>query len=231
MRGEEVGVLTSSTVLVAALVAAQLVATQPVRAQVAGAPGVGSVPAVDSTIANRVEIVRTEHGVPHIFAEDLEAMAEQTTATGTKRFSPDCLGWLKHHGDLSQIEVEAVPEGRVVHANAPVAVIRGPLALTQILETPFLNRMNYPSLIATKAARVADAARGSTVLEFGMRRGPHSGANAGGFAALVGGADFTSNVAVSHAVGLDPKGTHAHSMVQAFLALGFSELEAFRRFA
>ncbi len=119
----------------------------------------------------------------------------------------------------------------MVHANAPVATIKGPLAMAQILETPFLNRLNYPTLIATKAARVADAARGSAVLEFGMRRGPNSGVYAGGRAALIGGADFTSNVALSHAIGLDPKGTHAHSMVQAFLALGMTELDAFRKFA
>ena len=162
---------------------------------------------------------------------DIDLLAAQRTAAGERRFAPDFLDWLTEHGDLSEITVEAVPEGRVVHANAPVAMVRGPLALTQILETPFLNRLNYPTLVATKAARVEDAARGSTVLEFGMRRGPHTGAHAGGRAALIGGADFTSNVALSHAVGLDPKGTHAHSMVQAFIALGQSELEAFRSFA
>jgi nicotinate phosphoribosyltransferase len=32
-------------------------------------------------------------------------------------------------------------------------------------------------------------------------------------------------------MGVDPKGTHAHSMVQAFLALGGSELDAFRAYA
>ena len=36
---------------------------------------------------------------------------------------------------------------------------------------------------------------------------------------------------ISHALGLAPKGTHAHSMVQAFLALGMTELDAFRAFA
>ena len=164
-------------------------------------------------------------------AEDLELLASQETPTGNKRFDPGFLDWLAQHGRLDAVTVEAVPEGRVVHANAPIAVVRGPLAMTQILETPFLNRMNYPTLIATKAARVDDAARGNTVLEFGMRRGPHSGTHAGGRAALVGGADFTSNVALSHALGLDPKGTHAHSMVQAFLALGDDEAEAFRKFA
>jgi nicotinate phosphoribosyltransferase len=164
-------------------------------------------------------------------SEDIELLASQTGPSGSKRFDNEFLGWLSENGDLSGVEVEAVPEGRVVHANAPIAVVRGPLAITQILETPFLNRMNYPTLIATKAARVDDAARGAPVLEFGMRRGPNSGVYAGGRAALVGGADFTSNVALSHAIGLDPKGTHAHSMVQAFMALDSTELESFRRFA
>lgn len=162
---------------------------------------------------------------------DLDVLRAQETSLGERRFDSGFLTWLADNGDLSEIEVEAVPEGRVVHANAPIATIRGPIAMAQILETSFLNRMNYPTLIATKAARVEDAARGSTVLEFGMRRGPHSGVHAGGKAALVGGAHFSSNVALSHAVGLDPKGTHAHSMVQAFMALGDTELDAFRRFA
>lgn len=162
---------------------------------------------------------------------DIDLLAQQETSRGEKRFDRGFLDWLADNGDLSGTRVDAVPEGRVVHANAPVAIVRGPLAMTQILETPFLNRLNYPTLIATKAARVDDAARGAAVLEFGMRRGPESGVHAGGRAALVGGADFSSNVALSHAVGLDPKGTHAHSMVQAFIALGSSELDAFRKFA
>jgi nicotinate phosphoribosyltransferase len=162
---------------------------------------------------------------------DIELLASQETATGEKRFDKGFLGWLLDNGDLSQVRIDAVPEGRVVHPMAPIATIKGPLAITQILETSLLNRLNYTTLIATKAARVDDAARGAPVLEFGMRRGPHTGVHAGGRAALIGGADFTSNVALSHAVGLDPKGTHAHSMVQAFMALGFTELEAFGKFA
>ena len=49
--------------------------------------------------------------------------------------------------------------------------------------------------------------------------------------ALIGGADFTSNVGISHVLGFPPKGTHAHSMVQVFLARGISELDAFRSYA
>jgi nicotinate phosphoribosyltransferase len=69
------------------------------------------------------------------------------------------------------------------------------------------------------------------LLEFGLRRAQGRGANAGARAALIGGADFTSNVGISHALGFPPKGTHAHSMVQVFTALGESELDAFRAYA
>jgi nicotinate phosphoribosyltransferase len=48
---------------------------------------------------------------------------------------------------------------------------------------------------------------------------------------LIGGADFSSNVGVSHVLGYPPKGTHAHSMVQLFMTLGMGELEAFRAYA
>ena len=36
---------------------------------------------------------------------------------------------------------------------------------------------------------------------------------------------------ISHVLGYAPKGTHAHSMVQVFLALGMGELDAFRAYA
>ncbi len=165
------------------------------------------------------------------FGEDeLEYLRTQMTSEGNRRFDDGFVDWLEENGDFGKIAVDAVPEGRIVHANVPVATVTGPLAMAQILETPFLNRLNYPTLVATKASRVKEAGRGRPVLEFGMRRGPASGADAGGRAALIGGSDFTSNVALSHTVGLDPKGTHAHSLVQVFLALGLGELEAFRRF-
>ena len=69
------------------------------------------------------------------------------------------------------------------------------------------------------------------MLEFGLRRAQGHGANAGARAALIGGADFTSNVGVSSILALPPKGTHAHSMVQLFMTLGMGELGAFRAYA
>ncbi len=163
--------------------------------------------------------------------QELALLARQQTSRGEPRFGADFLDWLGTAGHFGEIEVRAVAEGRVVHPLAPVAIVTGPLAMAQILETSLLNHLNYPTLIASKASRVREAGRGRAVLEFGMRRGPALGANAGARAALIGGADYTSNVGVSHALGLDPKGTHAHSLVQAFMALGRGELEAFRAFA
>lgn len=163
--------------------------------------------------------------------DDIEVLSMQLTPSGNPRFDRGFIDWLEHAGDFASLEMRAIPEGRVVHPNAPMATVSGPIALAQIFETHVLNRLNYPTLIATKASRASQAARGGMVLEFGLRRGPESGAHVGGYGALIGGADYTSNLALSTVMGIDPKGTHAHSMVQAFLALGLGELEAFRRFA
>ena len=105
------------------------------------------------------------------------------------------------------------------------------MAMAQILETALLNFLNYPILIATKAARVRESAGDQMVLEFGLRRAQERGAGAGMRAALIGGADFSSAVGISHVLGFQPKGTHAHSMVQLFIALGQGELGAFRAYA
>jgi nicotinate phosphoribosyltransferase len=162
---------------------------------------------------------------------ELECLRSQTGRAGTPVFSPDFLRWLEKAGNFDGLSMRAIPEGRVVHPNVPLAVVTGPLAAAQILETSLLNHLNYQTLIATKAARIRESGRGQLVIEFGTRRGHGKGVTAGARAALIGGADFSSNVGISHVLGLPPKGTHAHSMVQAFLALGMSELDAFRAFA
>jgi len=150
---------------------------------------------------------------------------------GSRLFAEDFLSWLAENGHFGAISIQAIPEGRVVHANVPLTVVTGQLAMAQILESPLLNYLNYQTLIATKAARVHAAARGGMVLEFGMRRTHERGANAGIRGALIGGADFSSNAGISHVLGKEPKGTHAHSMVQAFTALGGDEIDAFRAYS
>ena len=163
--------------------------------------------------------------------EDIEYLRSQRGSTGERIFGDDFLEWLESNGNFEGLTLRAIPEGRVIHPNVPIAVVQGPLAMAQILETSLLNHLNYQTLIATKAARIRLGGRGRLLLEFGLRRGPEKGANAGARAALIGGADFTSNVGVSQMLGYPPKGTHAHSMVQVFMALGQSELDAFRAYA
>ncbi|MEN6392597.1 MAG: nicotinate phosphoribosyltransferase [Anaerolineaceae bacterium] len=163
--------------------------------------------------------------------EDLEYLQSQKSSLGGPLFQKDFLLWLREHGHFGHLNLRAIPEGRVIHPNEPITVVQGPLAMAQILETSLLNHLNYQILIATKAARIREIGRGQLLLEFGLRRGHGMGANAGTRAALIGGADFSSNVGISASLGYPPKGTHAHSMVQLFIALGGSELDAFRAYA
>jgi nicotinate phosphoribosyltransferase len=167
----------------------------------------------------------------HCGDEDIEFLRSQVGKDGRRVFADDFLTWLRKNGNFEGITLLAIPEGRVVHPNVPLTVVQGPLALAQILETSLLNRINYQTLIATKAARIHESGQGQLMLEFGLRRGQDVGANAGTRAALIGGADFSSNVGISHTLGYPPKGTHAHSMVQLYMALGRGELEAFRAYA
>jgi nicotinate phosphoribosyltransferase len=162
---------------------------------------------------------------------ELDVLRGYRTATGGLLFGEDFLSWLATDATFDRVRLSATPEGRVVHPNVPITVVEGPLAIAQLLESALLNQLNFQTLIATKASRVVDAGRGQPVLEFGLRRAPDAGANAASRAALVGGARFTSNTAAAALVGLPAKGTHAHSMVQVFDALGDGERGAFEAFA
>mgnify|MGYP005837705167 FL=1 len=167
----------------------------------------------------------------HVTAADVEYLRAQEGRTGRRLFADDFLQWLGANGTFEGLTLYAIPEGRVVHPNVPLTVVQGPMVPAQLLETALLNHLNYQTLIATKAARMHDSGRGRLLLEFGVRRAHDRGANAGARAALIGGADYTSNVGISRVLGYPPKGTHAHSMVQVFMALGLGELGAFRAYA
>lgn len=163
--------------------------------------------------------------------EDLDYLRSMTSSSGRRTFDDDFLDWLKNKADFGSISIFAIPEGRVVHPSVPLTTVKGGLAMAQILETPLLNQLNYQTLIATRASRIHQAGRGNLMLEFGARRAHEKSAIAGTRAALIGGADYSSNAGISHVLGYPPKGTHAHSMVQVFMALGGSELDAFQAYA
>lgn len=167
----------------------------------------------------------------HFRPVDIEYLRSLQSSNQRPLFGEDFLKWLGKYGDFDGISMRAIPEGRVVHPHTPLTVVQGPMAMAQILESPLLNKLNYQTLIATKAARIREIGRGHLLMEFGLRRAHERGGIAGARAALIGGADYSSNVGVSAVLDIPPKGTHAHSMVQLFIALGEGELEAFQAYA
>jgi nicotinate phosphoribosyltransferase len=121
--------------------------------------------------------------------------------------------------------VWAVPEGTPLFAGEPVMTVHAPLWQAQLAETYLLSMISFQTLIATKAARVTEAAAGRAVVEFGTRRAhsPEAGVLAGR-AAYIGGCAGTSDALTGFRFGIPVYGTAAHSWVLAFP----DELEAHR---
>ena len=156
---------------------------------------------------------------------ELDYLAGLRTKAGTPLFQE---GFLKYLGDLKlTLDVDAMPEGSAVFAHEPLLRVQGPILQAQLAETALLNILNFQTLIATKAARVCQAAAGAPVVEFGYRRaqGPDGGFSASR-AAWIGGCEGTSNVLAGQRFGIPVMGTHAHSWVMSF----DDEAEAFDRY-
>ncbi len=125
-------------------------------------------------------------------------------------------------------DLDAVAEGTVVFPRQPLVRVMGPILQCQILETAILNSVNFQSLIATKSARVSMAARGDSVVEFGLRRAQGiDGGLSASRAAYLGGGAATSNLLAGKLFGIPVRGTLAHSWVMCF----DTELESFETYA
>lgn len=141
-------------------------------------------------------------------------------------FHPDFLEYLR--GFRFTGDMYSVREGDIVYPQEPIVVVKAPLIEAQLIETALLNIISHQTLIATKSSRIVQAARGKSVVEFGLRRaqGPDAGIY-GARASVIGGCNGTSNVLTGQMFNIPVKGTHAHSWVMSF----DSELDAFRAFA
>ena len=125
-------------------------------------------------------------------------------------------------------DIWAIPEGSVVFPYEPLVKVIAPIMQAQLIETALLNIVNHQSLIATKTARVVQAARGDGIMEFGLRRaqGPDAGVY-GARAAMIGGCIGTSNVLTGQLFDVPVKGTHAHSWIMSFP----DEYTAFKKYS
>ena len=101
-------------------------------------------------------------------ADDLDYLATLRDAENAPLFKPAFLAYL---ADLRlSVTIDAMPEGTLVFPHQPLLRVTGPILQCQLLETALLNIINFQTLIATKSARIALAAKGEPVLEFGARR-------------------------------------------------------------
>ena len=157
---------------------------------------------------------------------DIEYLTSLRNAQGDELFELDFIEYLRNlHFTCN---VEAIPEGTVVFPNEPLIRVSGPLLQAQLIETPLLTLINFQTLVATKAARITEAAKGDLVMEFGMRRAQGvDGSLSATRAAFIGGVKATSNVMAGELFGIPVKGTHAHSWVMTFE----NEEEAFENYA
>ena len=157
---------------------------------------------------------------------DIDYLGSLTAPAGGRMFNPEFLEYLR--GFRMHVDIDAVPEGELVFPREPMVRVTGPALECQLLETALLNTIGFQTLVATKTARVVQAAKGRPVAEFGLRRaqGPDGGM-AVARASYVAGASSTSNVLAGRKYGIPVFGTHAHSWVMSF----DTELEAFRAFA
>ncbi len=125
-------------------------------------------------------------------------------------------------------DIYAVKEGTPIFPNEPIVVVCGPAMQAQFVETMILLTINHQTLIATKASRITQSAKGAPVVEFGARRAQsYDAAIYGARAAYIGGVAGTSCTIAHQHFGVPIYGTMAHAWVQMF----DSEYESFKAYA
>lgn len=178
------------------------------------------------TIAAGLEAVINYLKDFHFSPSDLEYLASLRNIDDSPLFEPRFFDYLANI--RFSCDIDAIPEGNVVFPYEPLIRVSGPLIQCQLLESPLLNLINFPTLIATKAARICIAANGDPVLEFGLRRAQGiDGSLTASRAAYIGGCEATSNVLAGKIFGIPVRGTHSHSWIMVF----DDEQEAFHTYA
>jgi nicotinate phosphoribosyltransferase len=160
------------------------------------------------------------------YLETIKFTEEQLAYLKKQGFKWDFLDYLR--GFSFTGEVWAIPEGTVAFPNEPLIRVTAPIIEAQLVETFLLNTVNLQTMIATKASRVVHAAKGRSVIEFGLRR--EHGIDAGmkvARSSYLAGCQGTSNVLAGQTFGIPVFGTMAHSFVMSYQ----KEIDAFRAFS
>src|SRR3989338_8069735 len=167
-------------------------------------------------------------------------------------FSEEFLQYLQNF--TFEGDIDALQEGRIVSPGIPLMRIRASEVELALLEDIIKNRISFATNIATKTARIVQAANGDFVteeavgllqklyrftrdqikkargvLEFGQRRAEGKAATLAALAAVIGGAVATSNVKAAKQHFLELSGTMMHFLVQLFGPE--READAFRAYA
>jgi nicotinate phosphoribosyltransferase len=144
----------------------------------------------------------------------------------TGLFTADFLAFLAELRFTGQ--VRAMPEGTLFFPDEPVLEVTAPVVEAQLVETVVLQEVHFQSLVAAKAARCVDVARGRLLVDFGLRRTHRADAGMRvARSSYLAGFHSTSNVLAGREYGIPIAGTMAHSYVEAFA----DELAAFRAYA
>ncbi len=109
-------------------------------------------PAVSTTCLTFLETLRF----------DQPALASRVARSLFGSISSAVLESLRFTGD-----VFAVPEGTPVFANEPILEIEAPIDEAQLVETLVMDQVHVQTVLASKAARVVEAAQGRPVVDFG----------------------------------------------------------------
>ena len=160
------------------------------------------------------------------YLQNIKFTSEHLAYLRKQGFSEDFLNYLG--GFKFTGEVWAQPEGTIAFPNEPLIRVTAPIIEAQLVETFLLNTINLQTMIATKASRVVHAAKGKSVIEFGLRREPGiDGGMKVARSSFIAGCQGTSNVLAGMAYGIPVFGTMAHSFVMSYP----KEIDAFRAFS
>ena len=124
-------------------------------------------------------------------------------------------------------KIYSMKEGEIAFPYEPIIRVEGNMIECLLIETILLNYLNFQSLIATKACRIRSVIDDKIFADFGLRRAQGLGGIHASRAAIIGGANSTSNTYAAFNYGIPVSGTQAHAWVQSFE----KEIDAFRQYA